>query len=1076
MMTSAEQEFDEFKTLVTQLNDNELEADVNAYIKKNGGEAKSILERVLRKLIPSQPTSAANKKRKLDDQVAALPDDKPILATIHDVSVVSPIRKKCDVSITETTISFCNKDKIEFTMAISSITHILCLQTPEKQKAHWTFVLIGLPEAIAFGLEDKGGVEKGGGVKISKGSEVTVVEKVNSNKEPVIELLEALVAKKSSGSAKAIQSNEKDFKSVANKGKPYVGANIGSRQGVMYCLREGIFHGFRKPMLFIPMNQIQTVGVSSVVQHTFSLTVDQIRGDDTVQHEFSYISTVEYDNVSTFLAKFKSLWNTTPIVKAKEEQSKADGTSAADDEAGPVAEKAIDESDEDDEDFEMDSDDDEVGEEYDSDHDSEAGANTSGTAADAEEELGSVDTAEEDEENGDDEDEEEQEGEEKSDSEDAVAQDKMDVDKTAEAEYTLNVNLNDVRLEVKARYLVKASISTKGSIPSLNDVSSDAQQTDVSKIASTKPTFNTSAFHFPLSGSPPLYLDTSELSLTCFRVDDAVDSEPVIVGEASLPLTDTYEYLVAGKLTKSVKFIGSKLVNIKKNNGQRVSYVIGEATIVLNIERHISSGLSYSNLERGASAVRGNSAGVAVDHQGVIGSTSFGSRLDMKPGRQFTVNGSLDALRDSLSRDEPQIQPAARQISALTDDLRPIRKESSPRLPRNLSANHQNPPSTTSPSQRDITYYQNTIDRLLQELNSRTDALKRVGADLVAGREIQAKLESKIRELRKRIAESDGQTAMLMDMMDLDVLSAEELRKRYTILCKKLKQEKAYSRDMVERLEVVQNVAIEKNELEKSFLEIRQAHTAQAAYVLALQETVEEGAKATSLAKKQEAMIKKLQRDLSDQQRLVKESGRRHAESAEFPRRYVELESLRRQGGETNEISRALSNENQELKQRLLDMENRIKFLSEPKEDRARDQRVVHQADPELANLRMELVNELREEVARENRRADDAERELRDYRLECERAIQSEKARADRAESHAQALNAEVIDFARQFAVLKGELKKKGQALRTLRERIAVVESISSSPVSSRAPTPQQSRSTTELRGTGSQRILDRI
>src|SRR5271163_2721863 len=112
-------------------------------------------------------------------------------------------------------------------------------------------------------------------------------------------------------------------------------------------------------------------------------------------------------------------------------------------------------------------------------------------------------------------------------------------------------------------------------------------------------------------------------------------------------------------------------------------------------------------------------------------------------------------------------------------------------------------------SQRDIEYYQNVVDRLLQELNSRTDALKRVGADLVANRENQAKLEAKIRELRKRLAESDGQTAMLMDMMDLDVISAEELRKRYTVLCKKLKQEKAYARDLVGRLEVVQNAAIE---------------------------------------------------------------------------------------------------------------------------------------------------------------------------------------------------------------------------------------------------------------------------
>ena len=78
-------------------------------------------------------------------------------------------------------------------------------------------------------------------------------------------------------------------------------------------------------------------------------------------------------------------------------------------------------------------------------------------------------------------------------------------------------------------------------------------------------------------------------------------------------------------------------------------------------------------------------------------------------------------------------------------------------------------------------------------------------------------------------------TVKLLNTVDIDIIPHDELKRRYALMAEKLQLEINKTKDLSDRLEVSQEGAIERNELEKKYLSLRQAHTAQAAYIQKLQ-------------------------------------------------------------------------------------------------------------------------------------------------------------------------------------------------------------------------------------------------
>ncbi|KAJ3089599.1 hypothetical protein HK102_005972 [Quaeritorhiza haematococci] len=280
----------------------------------------------------------------------------------------------------------------------------------------------------------------------------------------------------------------------------------------------------------------------------------------------------------------------------------------------------------------------------------------------------------------------------------------------------------------------------------------------------------------------------------------------------------------------------------------------------------------------------------------------------------------------------------------------------------------------------DIQQRQRLIDRLLHELELRTEAVRKVGADLFELREVNTNLEQKIHQLQRKIADNEVTTMRLLNTVDIDVVPPDELKKP-----EKLQKEMNNNRELTERLEALQNNAIERNDLEKKYLELRQAHTAQATYIQKLQENLQQAAKYKSAITKQEQVIRKLEI-------LLKESlspNNKERLDEFFASARLDPESF--DGG----VYKLLTDENRTLKEKLLQLERSC----------------VQTAADGLKTVNYEEMDELRKELGSQKRRVIELEQQLSES-LVGHNAGEYLKTymRAEKAEARAQVLENEPL------------------------------------------------------------------
>ncbi|KAI9207111.1 uncharacterized protein BJ171DRAFT_312124 [Polychytrium aggregatum] len=174
----------------------------------------------------------------------------------------------------------------------------------------------------------------------------------------------------------------------------------------------------------------------------------------------------------------------------------------------------------------------------------------------------------------------------------------------------------------------------------------------------------------------------------------------------------------------------------------------------------------------------------------------------------------------------------------------------------------------------DDTQNQRVIDRLLLEIECRSEAIRRVGEDLIRVRQLNAHLEEANRNLRMVVASHESKAGYLIEAVDIETLSLDEIRRRYAVLAGKLRQEKLINRGLTERLEEAQAAAIEKNEIQKKLLELRHAHTTQQVYVQKLQDSVARQTQYKKLVKSQEEVIQRMGMLLKESLSIQKKAGR----------------------------------------------------------------------------------------------------------------------------------------------------------------------------------------------------------
>ncbi|KAJ3252452.1 Coiled-coil domain-containing protein 33 [Chytriomyces hyalinus] len=211
----------------------------------------------------------------------------------------------------------------------------------------------------------------------------------------------------------------------------------------------------------------------------------------------------------------------------------------------------------------------------------------------------------------------------------------------------------------------------------------------------------------------------------------------------------------------------------------------------------------------------------------------------------------------------------------------------------------------------DVEQRQRLIDKLLHELETRSNAVQKVGQDLVASKERNAKLEEKIKLLEDKLRESEIKTNKLLNTVDIQDIPRLELEKRYSSMAERLQNEIVKHRNLSAQLEVAQLAQIERNDVEKKYLEMQQAHMAQQKLLHALQTDKEAENLFKATIKKQEHVIARLGSYLKERVPANIQSKIEDAIKASDP---DELEV---------NLYKVLADENTTLKRQIYEMEKR---------------------------------------------------------------------------------------------------------------------------------------------------------
>lgn len=90
-----------------------------------------------------------------------------------------------------------------------------------------------------------------------------------------------------------------------NEKAVHIKAFRGSKDGYIFFLPNGILWGFKKPLLFMPLERIAAVSYTSVLQRTFNVVVEVFtgEGDVTEEVEFSMLDQEDYQGIDELYVK-----------------------------------------------------------------------------------------------------------------------------------------------------------------------------------------------------------------------------------------------------------------------------------------------------------------------------------------------------------------------------------------------------------------------------------------------------------------------------------------------------------------------------------------------------------------------------------------------------------------------------------------------------------------------------------------------------------------------------------------------------------------------------------------------------
>ncbi|PGH04086.1 histone chaperone [Helicocarpus griseus UAMH5409] len=267
--------------------------------------------------------------------LAGLTADAELQFYVQDLSFAIPQRKKLRLELTRLPAAASasasagglaeylrarnqGSGEVEFGVPLEKIQHILCLPVPEKTQRQFNFCIIpeygdGITSApdgqvsfepIVWTIPD------GPPRTAFLGSGTPAMESAN-----LAETYESYLRRTLDGrlkQTKVVCPSEKEFVSPTpeahRKGdKAYhVKAFRGSKEGFLFFLSTGIFFGFKKPLIFFSLENIDSISYTSVLQRTFNLNIaarSPLKPDEVQEFELSMIDQSNHPGIDAYIKK-----------------------------------------------------------------------------------------------------------------------------------------------------------------------------------------------------------------------------------------------------------------------------------------------------------------------------------------------------------------------------------------------------------------------------------------------------------------------------------------------------------------------------------------------------------------------------------------------------------------------------------------------------------------------------------------------------------------------------------------------------------------------------------------------------
>ncbi|KAF3491862.1 histone chaperone [Arthroderma uncinatum] len=258
--------------------------------------------------------------------IAGLQADADLQLYVQDLSFTIPQRKKLRLEFTQDLgggneyIRARNQasGEVEFGVPVAKIQHVLCLPIPEKAQRQFSFCIIpeykdgitSAPDGTITFEPMVWTVPDAAPRSAYLGSGTPVVESAS-----LAETYQTYFQSVFNGKLKHVKvlcPDEKEFASATPEAhrkseKAYhVKAFRGSKEGYLFFLATGIFFGFKKPVIFIAFENVESISYTAVLQRTFNLNItarSATKPDEVQELEFSMIDQADYPGIDAYIKK-----------------------------------------------------------------------------------------------------------------------------------------------------------------------------------------------------------------------------------------------------------------------------------------------------------------------------------------------------------------------------------------------------------------------------------------------------------------------------------------------------------------------------------------------------------------------------------------------------------------------------------------------------------------------------------------------------------------------------------------------------------------------------------------------------